>query len=175
MNMSGKTLLIMRHAKAEGMSGSKYDFNREIINIGEKRTLLVAEKLILRGVIPECIITSPAARALQTAKLMAKSIKLSNDKIIKDESLYFKTLNDYFNALYSAPEEYSTILIMGHNPLVSSFANFFLTKQEIILPTSGLISIKSKADNWSEFVIASNNLMFSLFPKNIENEESINS
>ncbi|NLL29095.1 MAG: hypothetical protein GX259_09885 [Bacteroidales bacterium] len=64
--MSGKTLLIMRHAKAEGMFGSKNDFNRKIINIGEKRTLLVAEKLILRGIIPECIITSPAARALQT-------------------------------------------------------------------------------------------------------------
>ncbi|MPM55078.1 hypothetical protein SDC9_101863 [bioreactor metagenome] len=169
--MDGKTLLIMRHGKADGQIGGKSDLDRSLTELGKKRTGIIAQELIRRNTIPEFIISSPAARALETAEFLAAQFSLKTAQIGIDEDLYFKTVNDYFDALYAAPEEYNKIMIVGHNPLITQFANFFLSQKIIDLPTSGLLALHSEARSWPEFVIAFKKALFYLIPKNLENEK----
>ncbi len=162
----------MRHGKAEGQVGGAKDISRQLIDLGKKRTAVVANELLKKNTIPQFIISSPADRALQTAQHLAEQLKLDNVEISINEDLYFKTVNDYFDALYAAPEEYNSILIVGHNPLVTHFANFFLSQKITEMPTSGLIALQSAARTWPEFVIAFKKPLFYIAPKNLENEKT---
>lgn len=170
--MSSKTLLIMRHGKAEGQIGGRKDIERPLTDLGRKRTAVVANELMKKMILPQFIISSPAARALQTAQYMAEQIKLDETKISVNDDLYFKTVNDYFDTLYAAPEELNNIMIVGHNPLITQFANFFLAQKIVDMPTSGLIALQSDARTWPEFVIAFKKALFYLIPKNLENEKT---
>ena len=61
--MSSKTLLIMRHGKADGQIGGRKDIERPLTDLGRKRTAVVANELVKKKVLPQFIISSPAARA----------------------------------------------------------------------------------------------------------------
>lgn len=170
--MSSKTLLIMRHGKADGQIGGSRDIERPLTDLGRKRTAVVANELLKKKILPQLIITSPAARALQTAQYLSELIKLDVTKISINDDLYFKTVNDYFDALYATSEECNSIMIVGHNPLITQFANFFLSQKIVDMPTSGLIALQSDARTWPEFVIAFKKALFYLIPKNLENEKT---
>jgi len=170
--MSKKILLIMRHGKADGQIGGAKDIARPLTDLGRKRSALIAAELQKRNVLPQYIISSPALRALQTAEFMANTLKLDMANVTINNDLYFKTVNDYFDALYAAPEECNSMMIVGHNPLVTQFANFFLSQKLVDLPTSGLVALQSDAHSWPEFVIAYKKVLFYLIPKNLENEKT---
>lgn len=161
----------MRHGKASQEVAGTDDFDRQLVEIGKMRTQRVARELLTQNVIPQLIISSPALRAIDTSLCMAEVLGISPEKVITDKQLYFRSVNDYFAALYSAPDEVDTLLITGHNPLVTEFANFFLRKKIDGLPTSGLVALQSKTDSWPEFVIAYKKALFYLVPKKLENEK----
>lgn len=162
----------MRHGKADGQIGGRKDIERPLTDLGRKRTAAVANELVKKKVLPQFIISSPAARALQTAQFLAEQIKLDVINVSINDDLYFKTVNDYFDALYATPEEYDSLMIVGHNPLVTQFANFFLSQKLVDMPTSGLVALQSDAHSWPEFVIAFKKALFYLIPKNLENEKT---
>jgi len=162
----------MRHGKADGQVGSRNDIERPLTELGRKRTDLIARELIKKKVLPQLIISSPALRTLQTSQQIAAGLNLSADAVQINEDLYFKTVNDYFDALYAAPDEKNCIMIVGHNPLVTQFVNFFLSQKVVDMPTSGLIALQSDARTWPEFVIAFKKALFYLIPKNLENEKT---
>jgi len=161
----------MRHGKADGQIGGKKDIDRPLTDLGRKRNEIIGRELKKKKVLPQYIISSPAIRAMQTAQHMADQFSIDQSAIAVNDDLYFKTVNDYFDALYSIPDEFSSVMIVGHNPLVTQFANFFLNQKIIDMPTSGLIALQSDARSWPEFVIAYKNALFQLIPKNLENEK----
>jgi phosphohistidine phosphatase len=169
--MGKKTLLIMRHGKSSWQKAGEDDFTRALLPLGVERTEIVGKQLLKERVLPQIIISSPAERAVRTAFCLADTIKLNHDAISTNESLYFKTVNDYFDALYSAPEDVSKIMIVGHNPMITEFANFFLSQKIDNLPTSGILALESDADNWTAFVLSFRRVLFHLIPKNIKNEK----
>lgn len=169
--MAKKVLLIMRHGKAEYLADGQSDADRKLVETGIRRTKRIAAELRHRRVIPDHIISSPAARALSTAGIMASELGIEESMIDIRPELYFKSINDYFDTLYTAPESASKILITGHNPLVSDFAAFFLKQAIGSIPTSGLVALESDAATWPEFVIAYRKALFYLIPKQLENEK----
>ncbi|OFY09217.1 MAG: hypothetical protein A2W93_15510 [Bacteroidetes bacterium GWF2_43_63] len=162
----------MRHGKADGLIGGRKDIERPLTDLGRRRTGIIANELKKKKVLPQFIISSPAARALETAQHMAALLELDSKSMGINDDLYFKTVNDYFDALYALPDEYNNIMIVGHNPLITQFANFFLSQKIVDMPTSGLIALQSEARTWPEFVIAFKKALFYLIPKNLENEKT---
>jgi len=161
----------MRHGKSSWQVAGEDDFARPLLPLGVKRTTKIGKQLQKEGVLPELIVSSPAERALKTAFCLADAIKLSHKAVSTNDGLYFKTVNDYFDALYSAPEDVSTLMIVGHNPMVTDFANFFLSQKIDNMPTSGVLALESDAKDWPSFVVAFRRVIFHLVPKNIENEK----
>ena len=87
--MSKKILLIMRHGKADGKFGGHGDLERPLTDLGRKRTALVANELLKKKILPQFIITSPAARALQTVQYLAELISFDETKICINDDRSF--------------------------------------------------------------------------------------
>jgi len=62
-------------------------------------------------------------------------------------------------------------MIVGHNPMITEFANFFLSQKIDNLPTSAILALESDADNWPAFVVSFRRVLFHLIPKSIKNEK----
>lgn len=64
-------LYVMRHGPAEDHSRTGRDADRALTPSGRERVRVVAEALVASGEAPLAILSSPLARALQTAEIVA--------------------------------------------------------------------------------------------------------
>ncbi|NIP89767.1 MAG: histidine phosphatase family protein, partial [Gammaproteobacteria bacterium] len=69
-----KTLLLLRHAKSSWDDPSLEDFDRPLAPRGEKAAPVMAAYLASKGLRPDLVLCSPAARARQTWALVAQSL-----------------------------------------------------------------------------------------------------
>jgi phosphohistidine phosphatase len=163
-----KKLIILRHAKSSWDNPELRDINRPLTNKGKRRTQLIADYMIANKIIPEFIASSPAVRAFETAKIVAMGFDLKTDEIRIDPELYFVDVEKYFHAVFAAPDNCNSMLIVGHNPMITEFCNSFLKDRIDNLPTSGLCVISSKADKWNEISIEEYTVEHLVFPKKLE-------
>jgi len=147
-----KWLFVARHAKAEQGRESVDDFHRKLLPEGIQRTEKVAKVLLTHKLVPEYIVCSPAVRTLETAKIFASFFRVPQEKIVAIDNLYRGSTNDYFDAIYSLPNEFQSVMMVGHNPYVSELVNFF-NKNIEPLATSTVVILESQTSTWNEFVL----------------------
>jgi phosphohistidine phosphatase len=163
-----KTLIILRHGKSLWDNPMLLDNQRPLTPKGVNRTHLIAEFLKKNSFRPDLIISSPAVRAYETAKIAADILTYPQHDIITDENLYFVDTEQYFHALFGVPESVNTLMIVGHNPMITEFCNYYLKDQIDNLPTSGVCIIQSLAENWNDILKAQYNVEHLVFPKHLE-------
>lgn len=166
-----KTLIILRHGKSSWDEPMQRDIDRPLITRGKKRTQLIADYLKRHNIIPQLIISSPAIRAYDTAKIAALTLELNIEDIQIDESLYFVSVEKYFEALYAAPDKCNVLMIVGHNPMITDFCNSFLEQHIDNLPTSGLCVVSFNTDVWNEVPRSNHTVDHLVFPKKLNNNE----
>jgi phosphohistidine phosphatase len=115
------TLLMLRHADAVAEAAS--DAERELTAKGEKQARAVGEFCAEHKIIPAAILTSPARRAVQTARLVAHALGL--------EECLDKTLSAGMQPatgleLLQRHEAHSPLMIVGHEPDFSALAGDLL-------------------------------------------------
>jgi hypothetical protein len=82
-----KTILLMRHAKAEAAVPGRQDFARRLAARGGEDALRMGRTLAKLHAVPDTIVASPALRAKETAEAAAKAMKFGG-KIQLDRALY---------------------------------------------------------------------------------------
>ena len=118
-----KSLIVLRHGKAESPGGVT-DFDRSLAGRGTRDAVRVGEVLVERDLMPDLIVTSTARRAATTAQLVAAGCKYS-DEIIPSDKLYLPTQSNIMSTIRDIPEQYSRVVIVGHNPGFGMFAMKF--------------------------------------------------
>ena len=88
-----KTLVLIRHAKSSWDSKAETDFDRPLSDRGRKDAPRIAAFLAGKDLEPNQIVTSPAARALTTARMIAGGIGLEEDRILEDRRIYLADLH----------------------------------------------------------------------------------
>src|SRR5688500_2218485 len=83
-----KRLLLLRHAKAVPATEPLVDMDRPLAERGERDARRIGSRLRLQRIRPALILTSPAARALRTAQLVAHEIDHPLEAIALDRRLY---------------------------------------------------------------------------------------
>ncbi len=83
-----KTLTIVRHAKSSWDDPVLADFDRPLNPRGLRDAPLMGARLAATGIRPDGLISSPANRALATAKIIAAALDLDTRIIVPDERLY---------------------------------------------------------------------------------------
>ena len=160
-----KTLYLIRHAKSSWDDLGLKDFDRPLMDTGIKKTNKIIKFLIERKVFPELIISSPAVRAFETARIIAQGIGYPEEKIVTEAALYDSSADDYIQIIENLRNEINSVMIFGHNPTITYAANSFLKKATEMIPTSGVVSVTFDTDKWSEVRKAKVKREFFIFPK----------
>lgn len=163
-----KTLYLVRHAKSSWDSPGMTDWERPLLEKGKKRTKRVIDQLIKQNIKIDLILSSPAVRALETAKILAHALCGPSWEISIGNNLYTADAEDYFDLFFDIPAGINSLMVVGHNPAITNFANLFMDSPIDYLPTSGVVSIYFKSDNWDFLQQAPYKVNFIIFPKMLE-------
>lgn len=159
-----KTLWLVRHAKAE--KEGKKDFDRELTQKGKDDAEKMGGVLKRMNVSPNLILSSPANRALMTAKTFAMQLGYDKDKIMVESALYSFDLQQMIAIAENTDDHISSLMIVSHNPTVMQMAATLCGAEIEKFPTCGVFQLETDAENWSNITDANFRLVFSDFPKN---------
>jgi len=163
-----KNLLIMRHGKSDWSNGSISDFDRPLNERGEKASIIMGREISHLDVVPDIILSSPALRAKSTAKLVAQTIKYS-EEIIYIEDFYFGFRDSIIKNIQNLPNNINRVLIIGHNPTWENLVSALITdKMSVTMPTGTLVSLNSDIGSWVEFGMKTCKFDWILCPKDLE-------
>jgi phosphohistidine phosphatase len=143
-------LYIVRHAKAEDGSSFFGDFERELTSSGTIDAARMGKFLADKGLKPDLLVSSSAARAFQTARIIAEQLHYEYEAIKTTRDLYDNGPKAYLAAVTSAPDKCQHLMVFGHNPDISYFAEY-LTNHNIGSMSKGSVVIV-EFDNldWNE-------------------------
>ncbi|MDD4107254.1 MAG: histidine phosphatase family protein, partial [Prolixibacteraceae bacterium] len=82
-----KRLVIVRHAKAVPY-GYHDDILRDLQDRGKNDANIISKELNKKGIMPDAMISSPAKRALKTAKIFAGNLGFEKERIEENEDIY---------------------------------------------------------------------------------------
>lgn len=169
-----KKLFIVRHAKSSWDYPHLEDDQRPLLEKGKKRTKLVIDYLLDNNVNVDLIVSSHAVRALETARILAHALQYPMERIEVHKNFYYYDKDGLFNIFFDMPDEVNSIMIVGHNPTLTNFANHFLSRKIDWLPTSGIISLKFDAGKWTDIPTAKSSLDFYITPRMMKDKKKRN-
>ena len=114
--MKSHVLLIMRHAKADRAGHADADFDRTLTDRGERDAKKMGAWLKKKKIIPDMIVSSPAARAERTALIVSREIGFDPAGIVMDKKIYEASLADLLKVTAAYARAAGCLLLIGHNP-----------------------------------------------------------
>ncbi|MDQ7817672.1 MAG: histidine phosphatase family protein [Melioribacteraceae bacterium] len=145
-----KKLFLIRHAKSSWDESGITDFERALNKRGKRDAPFMGALLKKEKVKPDIIISSPAKRAITTAEAFAEELDYPVKKIIIDNSIYESGIKGLETIVQSIPDDNKTVLLFGHNPTLTFYANHLGDKFISNIPTCGIVGIELNVKNWRE-------------------------
>ncbi len=155
----------MRHAKSTWEFPELSDHERPLIEKGIKRTEKIIKFLIKKDIKPDIIISSHAVRAYETAKILVERLDFPVKEVMIEEKIYQSNLETLFNVVFGMPDDKSEMIMIGHNPTITNFANYFLSEYIDYMPTSAIVCVEFDTNKWNEITGAKRQTRFVIYPK----------
>lgn len=146
-----KTLVLMRHGKAEEARIAQKDFDRALSKKGHEQVRVMSAWLKEQGIVPQSIISSAALRTQVTAIGMADGLGLAVNCISFRNNLYLASPSVYASCLLEAPNDIDTLMLVGHNTGISEWARELLFGFYEEMPTAGVLVLQSDTPNWASW------------------------
>ena len=160
-----KRVVIVRHAKSVHY-GYEDDFNRDLAGRGKNDASLVSRELKKNGVKPDIMISSPAKRALKTARIFAENLGFEKNKISELDDIYDGlSASEFLEVIHSLPENTESVFFFGHNPGFHFFVNNLLKISVNDMPTCAAVGIDFSVNAWKEVEARTGDLAFRITPK----------
>lgn len=99
------------------------------------------------GLLPDVIVSSPAARARATTEAAVREMNYSGD-VIYDPDVYEAAPSKLLQVLSELADDYDNAMLVGHNPGLEGLI-FHLTDVHETMPTGALAVIELSTDNWA--------------------------
>ncbi len=115
-----RTLVVMRHAKAE--TDGPTDAERRLAGRGEAEARAAGVWLAARGLQPESALVSAAVRTRQTWDAVAEGAGWDADLATYDESLYAAGPESALDLVRQVEDDVRTLVVIGHNPTMATLA-----------------------------------------------------
>lgn len=160
-----KNLLLMRHGKSSWELNVS-DEDRTLIQRGIIDSKLIGEVLQKKGLDIDFAFSSPANRALHTAMICLRQIRLPLEKFQVKAELYDFTGNYVIDFVRKLPKELNTVLIFGHNHAFTHIANSMGSEHIENVPTAGFVHLQLDTDSWAS--ASQGSTIQTIFPKHIK-------
>jgi len=165
--MTIRRLVIVRHAKAENFAKDfMADFSRRLTEDGYSDALKLAAKLHSAFPVIDAIVTSPAVRSVETAKIIANAYSFPISKVTSDERIYEGGPDRLLEVIGGFNNDFTNVIMLGHNPaihnLLSSISPFMCDS----FPAGAAAAISFDSDSWAQMPPPESiNLDFYIAPK----------
>ena len=112
---------------------------------------------------PDLVICSSALRAKQTLEL---SIKHGNwaCEVIENDSLYYGGLEAIHELIKNISNNYSRVMLVGHEPKMSSLCSKYIGGGDITFPTAAMARVDFENEKWQNISLGSGTLRWLLQP-----------
>lgn len=161
-----KQLLLIRHAKSDWNNAGLRDFYRPLNKRGNANAPEMAQKIFKKGIIPDLLVSSPALRALTTAKYFASTLQIQSEKIQQESTIYEANVKSLLKVVNCLDDQADFVALFGHNPGLTDFANYLSGANIYNLPTCSMVMIAFACENWSEVSADTGEVVFFDYPKN---------
>lgn len=163
-----KRLLLLRHAKAVPATDPLADISRPLAERGERDARRIGARLREQVLSPSLILTSPAARALQTAQIVAATIDYTQENIALDRRLYLAEPATIVEIIAAQDAALGTLLLVGHNPGLTDLVHRLLPDFDVDdMPTAAVVGVDyADTVTWAHVEGAAATLFYYDFPKN---------
>ena len=120
-------LYILRHGIAEDVSESGLDRDRVLTKEGIEKTKATCKALRKLELQFDAILTSPYARARQTAEIVADELNLTSVLHLVDALGAASSADAVLVELQKIIRKQSCVLVVGHEPILSSLISLLLS------------------------------------------------
>jgi phosphohistidine phosphatase len=142
-----KTLLLLRHAKAENAAPGSSDINRTLNERGKKEAQAIGTFIRKQSLTVALVLCSPAARARETAELFLAAAEVTAN-VRYDQRIYEAGPRQLVGVISEVEEDKSAVLLVGHNPAMEELLGA-LTGRGEPMATGTLAKIDFDFDQWS--------------------------
>lgn len=160
-----KKLLLMRHAKSSWDDPDWTDFERPLTTRGRRDALAAGDALRTRNIKPGIVSSSPANRALTTARLLSKGVGYALEDIHVDERMYETGRAELLEVVHSLDDRHGTALLVGHNPGMQSLAMYLSTFRDPHFQTCAVVCLGFDVDSWKAVERSKGEVLFYELPK----------
>ena len=109
----------------------------------------MAARMAREGIRPSLILSSSAKRAWSTAKKVAKEISYPAEFLQRERDLYHAGVSRLIEVLAEQDVGFNNILLVGHNPGLTDFANYLVPDVTNNIPTCGYVAVSIDMDDWN--------------------------
>jgi phosphohistidine phosphatase len=163
-----KTVIATRHAKSEWPSIQLPDIYRSLNERGRANAPVMANRLQQRGINIDLIICSNAARAMQTAQLIAAQLQLPSNKIEIFPELYHASPSAIDDVIAQLPNEVNIVLFVAHNFGITQWINAQCGVIANSMPTCAMAAFTIDTLTWPNHYNAKRSFLFYDYPKLVQ-------
>jgi phosphohistidine phosphatase len=146
-----RRLTLVRHGKSDWSLPGQNDWDRPLNKRGQRDVPDMARRLRSRRLKPDLILSSPAVRALTTATVMARELKVPAALVRQEERLYLASATDLLVVVRELADEAKHVMVFGHNPGMTECANRLSAGDHIDnLPTCGVFTAQFDIAGWQD-------------------------
>ena len=167
MSTVQKTLYLVRHAKSSWKDSSLSDRDRPLNKRGRRSAPDMGSRMANQGHRPDLIVSSPAKRAITTARMIALEVDYDLMDIVTDENLYFSGISGMANVLQDIDDRYQKVMMVGHNPTITGLMNTLGDKSVANMPTCAIAVIGFDIASWVDLYSTGGELLDYDFPKSV--------
>jgi phosphohistidine phosphatase len=158
-------LLLIRHAKSSWKDSGLDDFDRPLNKRGLHDAPRMGRLLGDLDIGVDLMISSPANRALATARLLAAGFDYPQERIAEVPQLYAASIDELLHCVQSLDPAARRVALVAHNPGLTDFYNFLCSEYIDNLPTCSVAVIGFDLDDWRAVDRDSGRLLRFEYPK----------
>lgn len=166
-----RTVYLLRHGKASREEPLLADHERPLMPIGICRTKAAARWLKAHATPPGLIVASHAVRAFSTAGIVAETLGYPVEKIRVEPGIYHRSDDWLEDFLAGLDDGVDTVLIAGHNPVLTQLVNRWTRPGIEVLETSSPAGFAWDCDSWTQLPLTTPRLLFHIRAKSLPNNE----
>ncbi|MCB0572915.1 MAG: histidine phosphatase family protein [Phaeodactylibacter sp.] len=160
-----KTIYFVRHAKSSWDNPTLRDIDRPLNKRGLRDAPFMAKLIKSKGVRPGLLVSSPAVRAITTARFFAEALGIDKGQIEQDKRVYEAYPEDILEIVQEFSDDCSVAFLFGHNPTLTTVANMFAEDYIANLPTCSVVQVDADIDSWQGFREGKGRISGFFYPK----------
>ncbi len=144
-----RRLTLVRHGHAEDKGPGHRDFDRALDRRGRAEVAEMARRCLDLELMPDLLVTSAAARALQTAEAFERLLVWPSPPLRVEPRLYLAEAATLLEFIRGTDDGVSHLMLVAHNPGLGDLAQQLAPEARFTgFETAATCSIRFAAETW---------------------------